>query len=211
MANGVLIAALDFTNVDAGEFNDWYDTEHVPERARVPGFLVLQRWIGADNPRLSLATYDLESPSVLQGPGYRAIGGENLSPWSKRVTSRVDRVLRYEGEQTLPGNANAPSGAGGLLLVGMTPSAERDAAFNHWYDREHVPALSAVPGVISARRFASMGPNATKYVALYHLTGPEIQESAAWKKASADTPMPRTVRDTITGRLRLVCRAYTRA
>ena len=60
MAKGALIAAMDFSNVDAGEFNDWYDTEHVPERQRVPGFLTLQRWIGAENPRQSVATYDLE-------------------------------------------------------------------------------------------------------------------------------------------------------
>ena len=79
MAKGVLIAAMDFSNVDAGEFNDWYDTEHVPERQRVPGFLMLQRWIGAENPKQSVATYDLETVGVLQSPGYRAIGGENLS------------------------------------------------------------------------------------------------------------------------------------
>lgn len=208
MAKGILIAAMDFTNADSGEFNDWYDTEHVPERARVPGFLTLQRWIGADNPRVSLATYDLESASVLQGPGYRAIGGENLSPWSKRVTAKVERILRYEGDQILPGDANGLANAGGLLLVGMTPSAETEAAFNHWYDKEHVPALSAVPGVLSARRFRSAGPNATKYVALYHLTEPSIPETAAWKRASGDTPMPQHVRDSITGRLRLVCKAY---
>ena len=41
MAKGALIAAMDFSNVDAGEFNDWYDTEHIPERQRVPGFLTL--------------------------------------------------------------------------------------------------------------------------------------------------------------------------
>jgi hypothetical protein len=38
MAKGALIAAMDFSNVDAGEFNDWYDTEHILERQRVPGF-----------------------------------------------------------------------------------------------------------------------------------------------------------------------------
>ena len=43
MAKGVLIAAMDFSNVAADEFNDWYDTEHIPERQRVPGFLTLQR------------------------------------------------------------------------------------------------------------------------------------------------------------------------
>ena len=103
MAKGTLIAAMDFSNVDAGEFNDWYDTEHIPERQRVPGFLTLQRWIGAENPRQSVATYDLDSLEVLRSPGYRAIGGENLSPWSKRVTAKVERLLRYEGEQILPG------------------------------------------------------------------------------------------------------------
>ena len=59
MAKGILIAAMDFSNVAEDEFNDWYDTEHIPERQRVPGFLVCQRWIGADNPRQSVATYDL--------------------------------------------------------------------------------------------------------------------------------------------------------
>jgi hypothetical protein len=84
MAKGVLIAAMDFSNVAADEFNDWYDMEHVPERQRVPGFLTLQRWIGTESPRQSVATYDLDNLAVLQSPGYRAIGGENLSPWSKR-------------------------------------------------------------------------------------------------------------------------------
>ena len=83
---------------------------------------------------------------MLQSPGYRAIGGENLSPWSKRVTAKVERLMRYEGDQILPGDATAPANAGGLLLVGMTPAPEVETAFNAWYDTEHVPALAAVPG-----------------------------------------------------------------
>jgi hypothetical protein len=117
MAKGALIAAMDFSGVDTGEFNDWYDTEHIPERQRVPGFLTLQRWIGAENARQSVATYDLDNLEVLRSPGYRAIGGENLSLWSKRVTAKVERLLRYEGEQILPGDATAPTNAGGLLPV----------------------------------------------------------------------------------------------
>ena len=210
MAKGVLIAAMDFSNVDAGEFNDWYDNEHVPERQRVPGFLTLQRWIGAENPKQSVATYDLDSLEVLRGPGYRSIGGENLSPWSKRVTAKAERLLRYEGEQILPGDAIAPANAGGLLLVGMTPGAEVETAFNTWYDKEHVPALAGVPGVLCARRFrtSSGGP---KYVALYHLKSPDVVETAEWKDASGSTPMPQQVRDQISNRLRLVCRKYLRA
>ncbi len=86
MAKGILIAAMNIANAAEDEFHDWYDTEHLPERQRVPGFLACQRWIGADDRKISVATYDLEAVGVLQGAEYRAIGGENLSPWSKRVT-----------------------------------------------------------------------------------------------------------------------------
>src|SRR6202049_3468392 len=155
MAKGALIAAMDFSSVTSDEFNDWYDREHIPERQRVPGFLTLQRWIGAENPKQSVATYDLDNLAVLQSPGYRANRGENLSPWFKPVSSKVERLLRYEGEQILPGDETAPADAGGLLLVGMTPGAEVETAFNAWYDTEHVPALARVPGVLCCARDGS--------------------------------------------------------
>jgi hypothetical protein len=82
MTKGILIAAMNIGGAAADEFHDWYDTEHLPERQRVPGFLLCQRWIGAQDPKISVATYDLDGAGVLQSPGYRAIGGENLSPWS---------------------------------------------------------------------------------------------------------------------------------
>jgi hypothetical protein len=209
MAKGVLIAAMDFTNVAEDEFSDWYDTEHIPERQRVPGFLVCQRWIGVENPKQSVATYDLESHAVLRSPAYQAIGGENLSPWSKRVTARTQRILRFEGDQILPGDQQAPENAGGLLLVGMTPALAVETAFNAWYDNEHVPALARVPGVLSARRFRT-ADGSPKYMALYHLTSPAVVDGAEWKQASGSTPMPEHIRPQISDRLRLVCRPYRR-
>jgi hypothetical protein len=210
MAKGQLIAAMDFSNVAEDEFNDWYDLEHIPERQRVPGFLRCQRWLGAENPKHSVATYDLESLAVLRGDTYRAIGGENLSPWSKRVTARCQRLLRFEGEQILPGDQLAPENGGGLLVVAMTPAPAVETAFNAWYDTEHIPALARVPGVLSARRFraAAGGP---KYVALYHLASHDVVSGADWKGASESTPMPDHIRPQISDRLRLVCRSYRRA
>src|SRR5438270_263504 len=211
MTHGILIAAMDFSNVAEDEFNDWYDTEHIPERQRVPGFLVCQRWIGADNPKQSVATYDLENVAVLQGSAYRAIGGENVSPWSKRVIGRVQRRVRFAGDQILPGDQVAPEGAGGLLLVGMTPAPAVETAFNAWYDTEHVPALARVPGVVCARRFRNPASGGPKYVALYHLAAPEVVDGAECKAASGSTPMPEHIRPQISDRLRLVCRSYRRA
>jgi hypothetical protein len=206
MAKGILIAAMNIGRAADDEFHDWYDSEHLPERQRVPGFLVCQRWIDAEDPRVSMATYDLSDVSVMQSPGYKAIGGENLSPWSKRIIAKVQRIMRYEGEQILPGDDLPPANAGGLLINAMNVVPEHEADFNAWYDKEHIAALSAVPGVLSARRFRATvgGP---KYVALYHLTGPEVVESKEWdvtRQSDWTTRITPHFRD----RIRLVLRRY---
>jgi hypothetical protein len=218
MGQGILIAAMSIANAADDEFHDWYDTEHLPERQRVPGFLLCQRWIGADDRKISVATYDLETAGVLQAPEYQAIGGENLSPWSKRVTNRVERLMRFEGDQTLPGDALPPQDAGGLLLNAMNVEPAAEAEFNEWYDKEHIPALAAVPGVLCARRFrataglpptgATRGAN-RRYVALYHLVSPDVQTTPAWKNA-ADSEWTRKLRPNFRDHLRLVCRKYVR-
>jgi hypothetical protein len=208
MAKGTLIAAMNIAQVSEDEFHDWYDTEHLPERQRVPGFLVCQRWIGAHDRKVSVATYDLESVAVLRSAPYLAIGGENLSPWSKRVTSRVERLMRFEGDQILPGDRLSPDDAGGLLLNAMNIAPELEAEFNEWYDKEHIPALSAVPGVLSAHRFRGTSGN-RKYVALYHLATPAVQDSAEWKTARQSNWTSR-LQPHFRDHLRLVCRRYVR-
>ena len=56
MAKGLLLAAFDFSGAHADEFHDWYDLEHIPERRAVPGFAACERWIGAEQPAISVAT-----------------------------------------------------------------------------------------------------------------------------------------------------------
>ena len=208
MAKGALIAAMNFTNVAEDEFHDWYDLEHVPERERVPGFRICRRWISVEDPKVSLATYDLDAVEVLDSPAYKAIGGENLSVWSKRITGKVQMLLRSEGVQILPGDQLPPPDAGGLLLNAINIASELEAEFNEWYDKEHIPALAAVPGVLAARRFRSRA-GTRKYVALYHLTSPAVVETAEWKQARQSdwtTRLTPHFRD----HLRLVTRRYVR-
>ena len=210
MAKGLLIAAMDFSPVAEDEFHDWYDLEHIPERLRVTGFLNAERWIGAENPKTAVATYDLDSPAVLHSPAYAAIGGDNASVWTKRVTSIAQRLLRFEGEQLVPGDATAPAGAGGLLVAAMNVDPAAEAEFNDWYDAEHLPRLASVPGVLRARRYRS--PEARperKYLALYHLVGPDVPLSAQWRHA-ADTEWTRRMRPHMRDLLVLRCRRYRR-
>ncbi|MBT6431197.1 MAG: hypothetical protein HOK30_26260, partial [Rhodospirillaceae bacterium] len=110
MAKGLLLAVFNFSNLAADEFHDWYDLEHVPERQAVPGFGLCERWISEDEPNVSVATYDLDSLDVLRGDAYKSIAYDNLSVWSKRVTTTCDLLLRFEGTQMTPGDGAAPAG-----------------------------------------------------------------------------------------------------
>lgn len=209
MAKGILIAAMDFSAVAEDEFNDWYDTEHVPERLRVPGFLNASRWIGINNPKHSVALYDLDTVGVLHSPPYLAVGGANGSPWTKRVTSRVKMLLRLEGEQLRPGDMLAPDGAGAILLISMNVPAAHEHEFNEWYNTEHLDALAGVPGVLRARRYRGSGAT-QRYAAVYHFANPDVPNSAAWK-AAANTPWTERMRKHFQDYLRIDARAYRRA
>jgi hypothetical protein len=207
MAKGILVAAIDFTGIAEDEFHDWYDTEHIPERQRVPGFLACERWIGANNPKISVATYELDNVDVLKGAAYRAIGIDNLSVWSKRVIGRVKLLMRYEGEQILPGDQTAPRDAAGLLVNAMSVPPEHEHEFNEWYNTEHIPALAGVPGALCARRYRGSGA-AQRYVAVYHLASPDVPDSPAWKTA-ANTPWTERMRPHFRDHLRIVSRRYS--
>lgn len=211
MAMGLLIAAFDFSTAAADEFHDWYDLEHIPERNAVPGFGACERWIGIENPTFSVATYDLDSLAVLRSEPYKAIAYDNLSVWSKRVTAKCKRLLRFEGVQTLPGNGKAPAGAGGILLNAMNVAPEAEDEFNAWYNEEHIPALAGVPGTLSARRFKADGSTGGthRYVALYHLASPDVANGDAWKKA-VDTPWSAKMRPHFRDRVRILARRYVR-
>jgi hypothetical protein len=156
MAKGILIAAMDFSDVAEDEFHDWYDTEHIPERLRVPGFLNAERWIGSQNPKVSVALYDLDTVGVLHSPAYLAVGGANGTPWTKRVTSRTQMIIRLEGEQLRPGDAPAPADANALLLIAMNVASEQESEFNEWYNTS--TCRSSARCRASSRRGAIVGP-----------------------------------------------------
>jgi hypothetical protein len=108
MAKGILVAAMDFSPAPEDEFHDWYDLEHIPERLRVPGFLNGERWIGATNRKISVATYDLDNVGVLKSAPYLAVGGENSSPWTKRTARFRKSLMRYEGSSCFPATGPRP-------------------------------------------------------------------------------------------------------
>jgi hypothetical protein len=205
---GLLIACFNTSGCPLDEFNAWYDTEHLPDRQRVPGFLTLERWTGADDPNVALAIYDLQSVDVLQSPQYQAIGAQNPSPWTRRILAKCQRVLRFVGSQITPGDVLAPHGAGGLLFMGFNIAPGSDDEYAHWMDEEHLPRLAKVPGVLSARRFLATD-STHRCIAVYHLAHPAVCSSPEWLEAR-ETPWTHSIRPRTFDRLRITCCAYRR-
>ena len=84
-------------------------------------------------------------------------------------------------------------GAGGvaapfLYTVEQDAAPEHEAELNAWYAEEHLPRLGAVPGVLSARRFAAVDAATTpRYLAAYRLAARAVFETPAWIEAR-ETP-----------------------
>ena len=87
-----------------------------------------------------------------------------------------------------------------VFTASMDVSSEKEALFNEIYDTEHVPLLSAVPGVVSVARFKTqrelvlaiggelrtivVEESEPRYSALYEVESPDVIHSEAWSEAS---------------------------
>ena len=101
-----------------------------------------------------------------------------------------------------------------LFSAAMSVPPDKDALFNEVYDKEHVPALLGVPGVIAVARFKSepvtmmiAGELKTiaiesepAYTALYEVASPAVLVSNAWAKAVEEGRWPEHVRPYTTNR-----------
>jgi hypothetical protein len=107
-----------------------------------------------------------------------------------------------------------PLAAPYLFVVSMDVAPEKEALFNEVYDTEHVPNLLKVPGVLSARRYATEpasmmigGERKTvetagepRYSAVYELESAQVLLSDAWSKAVDAGRWPNEVRPFIRNR-----------
>lgn len=73
------------------ELSDWYDTEHMPGLATVPGCVRASRYLNHDHGPLSLACYDLVTQDTLGSPPWLAV---RETEWSSRMRPRFTNTIR---------------------------------------------------------------------------------------------------------------------
>jgi hypothetical protein len=167
------------------DFNRWYDEEHLAERAAIPGFLQARRYVSLQGVPKYVALYDTVDAQVLQSDPYLQVLN-NSTPWTQRVRPHFQNFVRNEYELLLTLGTIPEKASPYVLLVRMGIPPAHEAEFNDWYNTDHVPALTSVPGVYGARRYRATAGSPT-YLALYELAHAEVWTSEAWRKA-ADSP-----------------------
>lgn len=166
-AEGLLLTMMNAAPGGDAEFNAWANGEHIPERKAIPGFRTALRFENpASSPRY-LAIYDLDELGVLATPAYRAISGDNLSAWSKRVLAGATDRWRFEGSRVGAPLDCAPTGQKApiveLLLIRWIDVAARcDASITATVDA----ATGRLPGRIQSRVFSAERNGRFDYLAI---------------------------------------------
>ena len=95
-----------------------------------------------------------------------------------------------------------------LFIASMDVESEQEDLFNEVYDKEHVPNLLTVPGVVSVARYKMRGltmliggerkemrfDDEPRYHALYEVESPEVLLSDGWGEAVELGRWPEQVR-----------------
>jgi hypothetical protein len=80
--SGILAIWNSCTEGREAAYEDWYQSEHLPERIGIPGFLVGRRYEAVDARLRFLTTYEVEHPDVLKSVEYL----ERLNSPTERTT-----------------------------------------------------------------------------------------------------------------------------
>jgi hypothetical protein len=185
---GLLLIMMEPSSVVEEEFNEWYDTEHMPERLSVPGFLSGTRYTAKEARFKYLTLMDLENPEVLKSDAYARISPLNPSPWSRRMFRHIRGLRRAVYQQKFPGKVGIHKEAEGMMLIEEDIDSSKEEEINQWYVNEHTHYLMQIHNVLSIRRFTCI-EGSPSFLTIYELSGLELLQDAFFKKAFVDKTM----------------------
>lgn len=184
------------------QFHEWYNNEHGPTRLRIPSIFtngLRYRATDGEQPEY-LADYDVTDMALLETETYLCLRA-NRSPREAATIGQVkvdrkffDLVSEHKSDKFTPIEQLTDKEAEGLVLISVEVSLQKtEGAYEQaikWYQEEHIPMLSKVPGWLRSRIFTTPsviegGASEVKIVTLHDyakvngLGGPEHKASMA--------------------------------
>ena len=149
---GMLFSQMEPPPELEAEFNDWYETEHIPVRLALSGFTAAVRYRERGTQRKYLAVYEIGDMRILDSAGYLALK-TRPSERTALMLARVNGFTRFTcklATDTGVTNSVAPY----LYAAGYDVPQELDEKFSRWWANEGASALMARPGSVRVRRYA---------------------------------------------------------
>jgi hypothetical protein len=135
----------DITPEGRAEFYAWHGTEHMPERAAIPGFLRGRRYVALDGRPEFFNLYETSTPAVLTGADYLA-RLDAPTPWTAATVKHFRDVARSLCEVA----ASSGAGQGGLIATWRYDVDDASAASHRERMARRLAALSSEPDVAGA-------------------------------------------------------------
>lgn len=143
-SNGMLFVATDVGAADEADFNDWYDREHVEERARIDGFISAARYQSVRGGKRYLGLYRTGALAAFTSPAYKAAFGQQTA-WSVTSLGRMVNPMRRVCAVT----AVVGQGSGSWLSV-LEINTDADAAALATRAASVGQQLAARPGFVQS-------------------------------------------------------------
>jgi hypothetical protein len=181
-----------------GEFNRWYNEEHLKERLSIPGFLSAARYEATKGGPKHLAVYELENAGVMESDAYKKVAN-NPTEWTRRTgpqavaTTFIRNIYTMIHPKSVTPQISQSGMAPALQIGRMDVPKEVDAEWNEWYNTIYVPNYEKVPGVIRGRRYRAVVGSPT-YMTFYEFQNPKVSESAEWAKQRDAVPLSEKMR-----------------
>ncbi len=178
---GLLVVWTDVAPEAEEEFNQWYNTEHIPQLLGVKGFLSGKRYQAADGTPKYIAIYELADENVVNSEAFLRVR-ENPTPWTRRMLPLFRNTQRGVFRQIFSYGQRPAKEAEFVLTVRLNTPAEHEKEFTAWYNEDHIPALVGVPGVYCARRYLAVEGD-PRFLAVYELSDGGIPRKPEWERA----------------------------
>jgi len=189
-AAGLITIRFDVAGSDAGS---WYRKTQASHAAARPGFSVGRLYTVEDAAPRLLAWYETVEP-------VRPIeAGAWLSPVAHGAVSAVE-VMSFALKRDV---GDKEAGDTPFLYIVHTDVPDDIVdEYNAWYDKEHLPRLVTVPGVLRARRYTAVEGH-PRYLTAYSLSDKDAFSSPEGLKARK-TPWTEKMRSLFSNTRRLM-------
>ncbi len=108
--DGLIVVWMNVANRFDEELHAWYETEHVPEIASLPGINSVRRCIDPAHPLRYMAMFECVNENVENGPAFKHMI-DNATPWTRRIRTLFGEQRRRGNYRKIQDRCSTETGA----------------------------------------------------------------------------------------------------